>query len=655
MFRPERMTRAVIVGPRNGLDQTIRALYDLKLLHILDHRGEDETFRIGKPLPPAAEFADNLVKLRSIASILALKVPPKKKESVQLAELRQKILSLELNITEEDVARKKAEALLGDLDHRIEELRPFADLRLPLDAYRGYGSIAVLVGRTTKELDESALVTLPAEVFQSEGAVAVFVPKAKAEECLTVLARSGFSQLDVPPGEGEVRPLLDAAVAEREKWGSRLEEIRGRLEKLRERYAGFVVSAEQALEVEVDKAEAPLRFAVSDHSFVIDGYIPASEFAAMRERLEGLGAFVESEETHGEHGGEEPPVLLRNPKPARPFEFLIHLYSTPNYRELDPTVFLFLAFPFFFGFMIGDVGYGALFVLFGVLAWLKLEPGSVMRRLLLVIGAGGVWAVLLGLFVFAEAFGVPFHAAHGHEEELSWASFGVDLPFEAAIHKAFDIADMMYLSILFAALHLGTGFLFGFVNEIHHNKKHALAKLGWLLCLFGIFTIITFRLQWAEVAKWVWTGPLAWFPRIPEPLGVGSFLGIPGLPLLSLLLILGALLGLTESVIAPIEIAGLLANIMSYTRLAGIGIGKAAIAAAFNTIIINGLIFPGQIGFVIMGVAFLVLAQMIVFLLGGISAGIQALRLNYVEAFIKFYKGNGTPFRPFGVRTTQEV
>jgi len=49
------------------------------------------------------------------------------------------------------------------------------------------------------------------------------------------------------------------------------------------------------------------------------------------------------------------------------------------------------------------------------------------------------------------------------------------------------------------------------------------------------------------------------------------------------------------------------------------------------------------------------LAQLVVFLLAWISAGIQAIRLNYVEAFIKFYKGNGTRFRPFGVRTKQEV
>lgn len=649
------MTRAIIVGPKDKLEGTIETLYDLKLLHILDHHGEDETFRMGKPLPPASELSENLVKLRSIANILALKETSTERETVRLEELRQKILALELNITEEDAARKNAAGLIADLDRRIEDLRPFAVLGLPLETYRGYDSIAVLAGRVSKEVPGSELAKPPSEVFQSEGTIAVFVPKTDTDEALSRLARFGFAQLDVPAGEGSPRSLLEAILADREKWASRLEDIQGRLEKLRERYAGFVVAAEEALEVEVDKADAPLRFAVSDHSFVIDGWVPASGFSAIQERLSGQGIHVETEESGREHPEDEPPVLLRNPKPARPFEFLIHLYSTPNYRELDPTLFLFIAFPFFFGFMIGDIGYGALFVLFGVLAWFKMEPGSTFRRLLLVIGAGGVWAVLLGLFVFAEAFGVPFHAAHGHEEELSWASFGVDIPVEAAIHKAFDIADMMYLSILFAALHLGTGFLFGFFNEIHHNKKHAIAKLGWLLCLFGIFSFLTFALRWSHVAGWVWQVPLGWFPRTPEPLGVGQFLGIRGMPFLSLLLILGALLGLTESVIAPIEVAGLLANIMSYTRLAGIGIGKAAIASAFNAIIIDGLIFPGQIGFVVMGIVFLVLAQMIVFLLGGISAGIQALRLNYVEAFIKFYKGNGTPFRPFGVRATQEA
>jgi V/A-type H+-transporting ATPase subunit I len=387
---------------------------------------------------------------------------------------------------------------------------------------------------------------------------------------------------------------------------------------------------------------------------VIDGWLPSARSPDLRARFEAMGIFVESEDPNGAHQPEEPPVLLRNPKPAKPFEFLVHLYSTPSYHELDPTQFLFLAAPFFFGFMIGDAGYGALFIALGIVATVRLSRESIWWRIFAVTAIGGVWALLLGLFIFGEAFGVPFHPPPTHLEELSFESFGISIPIQPVIHKAFGVASMVYLSILFAAMHLGTAYIIGFVNQIRHNKKHAIAKLGWFLCLFGLFTLLTFSLRWNPIAEWVWNVPLGWFPRTIEPLGLSGFVGVR-LPVVSLVLIFGAFLGLTESVIAPIEIAGLLANIMSYTRLAGLGIGKAAIASAFNTILFRGMIFPGQIGYVILGIVFLVMAHILVFLLGWISAGIQALRLNYVEAFIKFYKGNGTPFRPFGMRTTQEV
>ena len=80
-----------------------------------------------------------------------------------------------------------------------------------------------------------------------------------------------------------------------------------------------------------------------------------------------------------------------------------------------------------------------------------------------------------------------------------------------------------------------------------------------------------------------------------------------------------------------------------------------SIATAFNSLIINSLILEKDILTAIMGMVLLVIAQLLVFMLGGISAGIQGIRLNYVEAFIKFYKGNGTAFRPFGSKTTQEA
>src|SRR5207247_10839872 len=131
-----------------------------------------------RALAPAAELSEILVKLRSIANSLALKAPPKAEEGVRIDEMREKSLTLELNITEEDEARKKATALLSGLDQRIEELRSFADIGLPLEAYRGYASVGVVVCRITKDVSEADLEGDPVELSQASGVLAVFGPTA---------------------------------------------------------------------------------------------------------------------------------------------------------------------------------------------------------------------------------------------------------------------------------------------------------------------------------------------------------------------------------------------------------------------------------------------------------------------------------------------
>jgi len=654
MFRPEAMSRALLVGPRDKLAPTIEALHELRLLHIVEHHEGEAGFSIGKPLPHAAELSDSLVKLRSIAAILAVeKSAGTEQERLRLQELRARVLALELNISEEDSTRKKTQALLADLTRRIEELRPFAALGLPLDAYRGYENVTVLIGRVARDVVGFEEAVPRGELFQASGVAAAFVPTRDADSASGFLGKFGFAPVGVPAEGGDPKALLDASVADEEKWRARLKDVEGRLAKLRERYAGFVVAAEEALEVEVEKAEAPLRFAVSEHSFVIDGWVPAALHSKLASRLSALGVFVESSEPEAGHGhGAEPPVLLKNPRPAKPFEFLIHLYSTPSYHELDPTVFILVAFPFFFGFMIGDAGYGALFVLIGVLAFRKLPKTSDLRNLLIVIALGGFWALVFGLFLYGEMFGMPFHLApQAHPEELAWDKFGLNYPLTALIHKEFGLADMMYLSILFAFLHLGTSFIIGIVNNVRHSKKHALAKLGWFLCLFGLFTILTRTLSWTGTANWVYSKILS---GMLDPVGVLPILGY-GIPTISLGLVLAAFLGFGESPVAPLEIGGLVANMISYARLAGIGIGKAAIATAFNTLILTNLVIEHDVLSAGLGFVLLVFAQLLVFALGGISAGIQGLRLNYVESFTKFFKGNGIRFVPFGTRKPQEA
>ncbi len=658
MFRPEPMVRALIVGPREKLSPTIEALHGMRLLHIVDHHPGDLDFPIGTPLPAAATNSESLIKLRSISAILQVSGPEASTEVVDLAGIRDKIGALELNINEEAAARKEADRLLSDLSRRIEELRPFGALGLRLEAYRGYESLGVLVGRMPRAAPEFDAKYPTSEQFRAEGLVAVFVSQGDLEGARGFLSGLGFSPIGIPEGDGDPGGLLAQAGADRQKWETRRADIEARLAKLRERYGSFVTAAQEALEGEVEKAEAPLRFAVSDHSFVIDGWVPKSRAAELGARLDPQGIDTEFSEPDDGQAHTEPPVRLRNPRPARPFEFLVHLYSTPSYRELDPTVFLLTAFPFFFGFMIGDVGYGALFFAIGFVAIARLPRSSDFRNLLTVLAFGGFWALLFGLFLFGEMFGIPFHLLPGRTctEEIAWSCFGLTYPLATVLYKSAAIGDIMYLSIVFAMIHLGASLVIGFANEVGHSRKHAIAKVGLLLALFGIFTIITAALaaKGVPTAVWMWNVGLVWFPHQAETIGIGAFLGLE-VPVASVVLLFAVLLALGETPVAPLELGTLLANMMSYTRLGGIAIGKAAIAGALNSIILTGLVINRDLPLAVSGFALLVLAQLLVFLLGGISAGIQGIRLNYVEAFIKFYKGNGTRFLPFGIRKPQEA
>ncbi len=686
MLRPEPMSRVLVVGPKGELERVIETLHGLRLLHLVDHRGEEHGIAIGKPLPRAAEISENLVKLRSISSILKVEEAEAREEPAEVRDLRGTIATLEVNLREEDEGRKKIEALLQDLGRRIEELAPFATLGLPLDAYRGYASLDVVVGRVTGDVAGLAAVAPEHEAFAAEGVVAVFVPKGVGEKVAEHLARSGFAPLEVPSGDGDPKELLARARDDREKWAARLAETQERIAKLRDRYAKFLVRAEDALQVEIEKAEAPLRFAVSDHSFVIDGWVPASRVGGLVHGMAAVPAVtVETLETHPVHGEtpdeDRPPVLLKNRGPAKRFEFLTNLYSTPGHDEVDPTSFLFLVFPVFFGLMIGDAGYGLVMIILGfTLSW-KFRESKDFADLFRVLLYGGFFAYLFGLLVYGEIFAIPFHEPPGVTGEVTWSAIlGYDIPYSAPIHKLdkVGVIDLLLISIVASSIHLGLGFVVGFVNEWKHSKRHAAVKVGWLLILIGflsLFAVLARTPAWCAVSPgnpgceiashrvanilFFDQPPLAWIPAS------GIVVGGLTIPFFMLgALAAGIVLLLIGEVMAVLEIISLLANMVSYTRLAIVAVAKGAVALAFNAmflpLIINEEVFASSgfrtvqlnpnLGFVILGFVFIFLAHAMVLILGSVSAGIQAIRLNYVEFMLKFYKGGGKLFSPFGAR-----
>ena len=676
MLRPAPMARTLVVGSRDALEPVVTALYDLRLLHIVDHAAGQEELEIGKPLPAASQASEILVKLRSIASVLQVEEPKGTAAMEPVAgDVREKILALELNISEEDAARKKVQSLLQDLDHKIEELTPFAQLPLTFEDYRGYENLEVLAGKTPREITGLEKVTPEAEIFTVPGFLVVFVPKASAAAMRDALGQQGFTSVPIPEGQGHPRELLAESLAEKERWEKRLIEIDERLTTLRERYSTFLASAKVHLEIAVEKAEAPLRFAVTEHTFIVEGWVPEETFSRMKAELEKVpDVFVSELETgvgHKEAKHEEPkaepPVLLRNPKPVKPFEMLINMFGTPSYHEIDPTLVFSLAFPMMFGIMVGDAGYGLLWMVYGI--WLlrrwKDRPWDFWKNLLVAFIWGGFWATVFGALFFGEAFGIPFHAPTGalagSAEAFNWSDnvFHISIPLTPILEKLTQVPDFLIMSISVAFLHLETGFIIGVFDDIRHSVKHALGKVGWFLILFGLYvTIIVRASRWPGTWGYlIWRGPLGWFPRsgmILDTMGFGTTNPIPNVAV-GMLAVGVILMVATEGGLHIMEVFGLLANVISYARLAGIGVAEEAVIVSLNVIVLNGLVIGGSIPTIIAGIALIALCNLMMFLLSTISGTIQSVRLNYVEFFLKFYKGTGTLFRPFGERTKSEV
>jgi V-type H+-transporting ATPase subunit a len=48
----------------------------------------------------------------------------------------------------------------------------------------------------------------------------------------------------------------------------------------------------------------------------------------------------------------------------KPFQDIVDTYGVPVYKEVNPTVFTIVTFPFLFGVMFGDIGHGGIVFLF---------------------------------------------------------------------------------------------------------------------------------------------------------------------------------------------------------------------------------------------------------------------------------------------------
>ena len=521
-----------------------------------------------------------------------------------------------------------------------------------------------------------------------------------------------FTAIDVPDAEGAPEEYVAELEHRQQQLENKRRTVETELDEVKLDAAGFLLAAEEKLSIDVQKREVPLSFATTDNAFVAEGWIPTEEYTDFAASItDAVGDHAEVEElerasftpdgdhhteavadgstdapddttereaaTDGGHaaaGEDDPPVVQNNGDAAGPFELLVQGFGRPKYSEFDPTLLVFLTFPLMFGFMIGDVGYGVLYAAIGYFLYANYD--GTFREM----GAVAIWAGLFTI-LFGIYFGIDVFGYHAYQL--------LDLKWE--VGKGLSPADTSWalawltLSVLFGILHLNVGYALSFVTNLQqHDLKHTMYESGsWLLLLNGLWL-------WIFSKHLMGAKPAFLFDSVSViSLGAVSFTGLP--TVVGFAGLAGAAVGfLLLAIGEPVEIAEALSpivNVASYARIMAVLLAKGGMALAVNLLAfgayiddggagsfhfiftssklteVNGtesyqLVFAGLSPFAeltpvgiaaIAGAVIIAVAgHVVVLLLGITAAGIQGIRLEYVEFFGKFYEGGGDPYTPFG-------
>lgn len=629
MLKPVEMQKVRIIGLKDECPSLISLLHEAGVLHI-KHISPQELQK-GAPLPNYDEVSSQLVRIRGIKNSL----PPQDESQIPPYEIHSPLkLASEISIDSElleisskkEQLRKKISSLEADL-LALSNLTPFhidlsklADENLHFFFFEVAQKEATHFYRMLRSLAQKYAYTIAQEKEGKKPApIRVLVATTNPE--LPSHLHSSARVLPVPKFEGTPLQAYHRLSFELSTLKGELASLDGRLFELSSKYYPICTILEEALSIEAQRAKLPMEFASTSELFFLEGWCPSRKFSSLRDEISRK--FSKKVLVQPLHGHELPPTLLSNPKIAAPFQFLTEFLSTPNAREFDPTMITFFTIPLLYGLIVADVGYALISMLFSLLLMRLSSRGNLLYEV------ARIW---LFSSLFAFIFGVAFDEYLGFTHKHLLEVLGIELHgslYSPLLSRIHDIQLLLLITILIGAIHVGLGFLLGFLNEWGHSKKHAIGKLCWLGAEIGGFFAVAGLMFGAF-------GPLA------GPAGG------------ALLLLSAVGIAVLESPIHLFEIPSIASNVMSYLRIAAVGVGGLILAEVINELALPHADFSSAAGILIfaLSLAFYSLLHFAMCVLSMFEALIHGARLNVVEFFGKFYKGDGYPFAPFSVRRT---
>ncbi|XP_065882677.1 V-type proton ATPase 116 kDa subunit a 1-like isoform X2 [Dysidea avara] len=244
------------------------------------------------------------------------------------------------------------------------------------------------------------------------------------------------------------------------------------------------------------------------------------------------------------HTSEAPPTYFKTSKFTSGFQAIVDAYGIASYREVNPTPYTIITFPFLFAVMFGDAGHGLIMMLTAVfMIWRERQLkyfkdfGEMFdmifngRYLILMMGIFSIYTGLIYNDVFSKSinlFGSQWDVSYNHTitapkiiffeisgnvpttvlpaeamQRKNPYPFGVDPIWQFSDNKLVFLNSMkMKLSIIFGVMHMIFGTVLSTFNYRHFKQRYSIwaefvPQLIFISSIFG-YMVLLILIKWCS-------------------------------------------------------------------------------------------------------------------------------------------------------------